>query len=73
MFPLGNIFERNVTLKMGQAPVIQYMPLLFDKITKGEFDPTEIITHTVPLAKASEAYKLFNDHEDESIKFVLKP
>ncbi|MFC6039377.1 zinc-dependent alcohol dehydrogenase [Paenisporosarcina macmurdoensis] len=73
MFPLGNIFERNITLKMGQAPVIHYMPLLFDKITKGEFDPTEIITHTVPLAKAREAYRLFNDHEDESIKFVLKP
>ncbi|MGB3261151.1 zinc-dependent alcohol dehydrogenase [Paenisporosarcina sp.] len=73
MFPLGNIFERNVTLKMGQAPVIHYMPLLFDKITKGEFDPTEIVTHKVPLNKASEAYQLFNDHEDESIKFVLKP
>lgn len=73
MFPLGNIFERNVTLKMGQAPVIHYMPMLFDKITKGEFDPTEIITHTVPLEKASEAYQLFNDHQDESIKFILKP
>lgn len=24
MFPLGNIFERNITLKMGQAPVIHY-------------------------------------------------
>ena len=49
------------------------MPLIFDKITKGEFDPTEIITQSVPLAKASEAYQLFNDREDERIKFVLKP
>ncbi|RFU69362.1 glutathione-dependent formaldehyde dehydrogenase [Peribacillus saganii] len=73
MFPLGNIFERNVSLKMGQAPVIHYMPMLFDKITKGEFDPTEIITHRVPLEQASEAYKTFNDHEDECIKVVLKP
>lgn len=73
MFPLGNIFERNVTLKMGQAPVIHYMPLLFDKITKGEFDPREIITHKVPLAEASKAYQTFHDHEDESIKFILKP
>jgi len=73
MFPLGNIFERNVTLKMGQAPVIHYMPLLFDKITNGEFDPTEIITHKVPLDQASEAYKTFHDYEDESIKFILKP
>lgn len=73
MFPLGNIFERNVSLKMGQAPVIHYMPILFDKITNGEFDPKEIITHSVPLDKASDAYKTFHDHEEESIKFVLKP
>lgn len=73
MFPLGYIFERNVTLKMGQAPVIHYMPLLFNKITKGELDPTEIITHTVPMAEASKAYQTFHDHEDESIKFILKP
>ncbi|RFU64925.1 zinc-dependent alcohol dehydrogenase [Peribacillus glennii] len=73
MFPLGNIFERNVTLKMGQAPVIHYMPMLFDKITSGEFDPTEIITHKLPIDAASDAYKIFNDHEDEVIKVVLKP
>ncbi|OMP68392.1 zinc-dependent alcohol dehydrogenase [Domibacillus epiphyticus] len=73
MFPLGSFFERNITLKMGQAPVIHYMPELFNKITAGEFDPTEIVTHKVPLDQASEAYKTFNDHEDECIKFVLKP
>ncbi|WP_349774022.1 alcohol dehydrogenase catalytic domain-containing protein [Fictibacillus phosphorivorans] len=73
MFPLGNIFERNVTLKMGQAPVIHYMPLLFDKIMNQEFDPTEIITHRVLLEQAGKAYQTFNDHEDECIKVVLKP
>lgn len=73
MFPLGNLFERNINLKMGQAPVIHYMPKLFDKITAGEIDPTEIISHKVPLEKASEAYQIFNDHEDECIKVVLKP
>lgn len=73
MFPLGSIFERNVTLKMGQAPVIHYMPMLYDMINKGEFDPREIITHSVPLDKASDAYRIFHDHEEESIKFVLKP
>ena len=73
MFPLGNLFERNINLKMGQAPVIHYMPKLFDKITAGEFDPTEIISHKVPLENASEAYQIFNDHEDECIKVVLKP
>lgn len=73
MFPLGDIFERNITLKGGQAPVIHYMPMLFEKITNREFDPTEIVTHKVPLDQASEAYKMFYEHEDDVIKVVLKP
>lgn len=72
-FPLGNLFERNIQLKMGQAPVIHYMPVLFDMITSGQIDPTEIITHRVPLDQASEAYKIFNNHEDDCIKVILKP
>jgi S-(hydroxymethyl)glutathione dehydrogenase / alcohol dehydrogenase len=72
-FMFGNIWERNITLKMGQAPVIHYMPMLFKKITDGEFDPTEIITHRVPLDKAGEMYKTFNDRQDNCIKVVLKP
>jgi S-(hydroxymethyl)glutathione dehydrogenase/alcohol dehydrogenase len=42
-------------------------------MTAGEFDPTEIITHQVPLEKAADAYKIFNDHEEDCIKVILKP
>ncbi|EGG36735.1 zinc-dependent alcohol dehydrogenase [Paenibacillus sp. HGF5] len=73
MFPLGHIFERNITLTMGQAPVIHYMPELFKKITAGEFDPTEIVSHRLPLEQASDAYRIFSDHEDECTKVILKP
>ena len=73
MFPLGNIFERNVTMKMGQAPVIHYMPKLFDMINNGEFDPREIISHVMPMEQASAAYQIFNDHMDDCTKVVLKP
>ncbi|MBT2762358.1 zinc-dependent alcohol dehydrogenase [Paenibacillus sp. ISL-20] len=73
MFPLGHIFERNITLTMGQAPVIHYMPELFKKITAGEFDPTEIVSHRLPLEQASDAYRIFSDHEEDCTKVVLKP
>lgn len=73
MFPLGNMFERNVTMKMGQAPVIHLMPMLYEKIENGEFDPREIISHIMPLEKASDAYKIFNDHTDDCTKVILKP
>jgi len=73
LFPLGAFFARNITLKMGQAPVIHYMPELFDKITSGVLDPKDIITHKLSLDQADYAYKIFNDREDNCIKVVLKP
>ncbi|BFH68225.1 MAG: zinc-dependent alcohol dehydrogenase [Paenibacillus dendritiformis] len=73
MFPLGAFFARNITLKMGQAPVVHFMPELYRKIVNREFDPREIISHKLPLAEAGRGYRLFNDHEDHCIKVVLKP
>lgn len=73
MFPLGNIFERNVTMKMGQAPVVHLMPRIFDMINSGQIDPREIISHVMPLEQASDAYQIFNDHTDDCTKVVLKP
>ncbi|WP_057762940.1 zinc-dependent alcohol dehydrogenase [Cytobacillus praedii] len=73
LFPLGAFFARNITLKMGQAPVIPFMPKLYEMIKDKEFDPTDIITHKLPLDKASHGYQIFNNHEDDCIKVVLKP
>ncbi|WP_158737420.1 zinc-dependent alcohol dehydrogenase [Alteribacillus sp. YIM 98480] len=72
-FPLGDFFTRNVSLKMGQAPVIHLMPKLYEMIENKEFDPTDIITHKMPLAEADEAYRIFDKKEDGNIKVVLKP
>jgi S-(hydroxymethyl)glutathione dehydrogenase/alcohol dehydrogenase len=73
IFPLGNLFERNITLKMGVAPVKHYMSELYQKISQGELDPKEVVTHKMPLDQASQAYKLFHDHDDSCIKVILKP
>ncbi|MED3727067.1 zinc-dependent alcohol dehydrogenase [Priestia filamentosa] len=73
MFPLGPFFSRNVTLKMGQAHARSYMPKMYEQIIKEEIDPTQIITHTLPLEKASHGYDIFNNKQDNCIKVVLKP
>lgn len=72
-FPLNSIFSRNITMKAGQAPVIHYMPELYKKIEQGIFDPTDIITHRLPLEEGEKGYELFDKHEDNCIKVVLKP
>lgn len=72
-FPLHLIFNRNVTVRTGQAPVIHLMPKLYDMIRDGVFDPTDIITHTMKLDDAAEAYEIFDKKKDNNIKVVLKP
>ncbi|MDC3413747.1 zinc-dependent alcohol dehydrogenase [Terrihalobacillus insolitus] len=72
-FPLGDFFARNITLKMGQAPIIHFIPDLYNKIVKEEFDPTDIITHRLPLEQAQHGYDIFDEKHDDCIKVVLKP
>ena len=36
MFPLEKFFSRNITMKMGQAPVVHYMPRLYKMIEEGK-------------------------------------
>ncbi|MDO7904859.1 zinc-dependent alcohol dehydrogenase [Paenibacillus sp. JX-17] len=73
MFPLGHLFERNISLKMGQAPVIHLIPQLYNQIKTGQIDPTDIITHRLDLNEAARGYDLFDNKEDGCIKVVLKP
>jgi S-(hydroxymethyl)glutathione dehydrogenase/alcohol dehydrogenase len=73
MFPLGDFFSRNVTLKMGQCPAHSYIDPILDLIKSKKFDATDIITHKIPLDKGSYGYEIFDKKEDECIKVILKP
>jgi len=64
---------KGLTLKMGQTNVHRYLPRLLDYILKGQIDPSVVVTHRLPLAKASEAHKTFQEKADHCIKVVLKP
>lgn len=71
--PFGAAMNKGLTFKMGQTHVQKYMQLLFEKIEKGEIDPSFIITHKMKLDDAPHGYKIFNEKQDSCIKVVLKP
>jgi S-(hydroxymethyl)glutathione dehydrogenase / alcohol dehydrogenase len=73
MFPLGDFFSKNITLKMGQCPVHTYVDPILKLIKEGKFDPTDIITHKLSLSQGEHAYEIFDKKEDNCIKVVLKP
>lgn len=73
MFPFGHLFERNITIKTGQAPVIHLMPELYRQIKEGVIDPTDIITHRLSIDQADHGYDIFDNKEENCIKVILKP
>jgi S-(hydroxymethyl)glutathione dehydrogenase / alcohol dehydrogenase len=72
-FPLGDIMNRNIDIKTGQAPVIPYMPFLYDLFAKGTVDPSDIVTHVLPLDQAKHGYEVFDTKTEDCIKVILKP
>ncbi len=72
-FPLGQIFDKGVTLKMGQAPVQNYIDELLQLVTSKKVILDDIITHTLPLEQAAHAYDIFCKKQDNCLKVVLKP
>jgi threonine dehydrogenase-like Zn-dependent dehydrogenase len=70
-FPMGVVMNRGLTIRSGQTHVHRYMRPLLDRIQNDEIDPSEIITHRMPLADAAKGYKMFMDRDDECEKVVL--
>jgi threonine dehydrogenase-like Zn-dependent dehydrogenase len=74
-FPMMDLFDKGVTLRMGQAHVKRWvgdiLPLL-----NGDGDPLgvdDLVTHRLPLEQAPHGYEIFKHKTDGCIKVVLKP
>jgi threonine dehydrogenase-like Zn-dependent dehydrogenase len=73
-FPLGDLFDMQIQVRMGQANVRRWvddiMPLLDDDDPLGTED---LKTHEMPLDDAPLGYEIFQKKQDGAIKIVLKP
>ncbi|WP_183097725.1 zinc-dependent alcohol dehydrogenase family protein [Nocardioides pelophilus] len=69
--PVGKMFQKNVGLRGGIAPVRRYLPELLDLVLQGRIDPGRVFDVTMPLAEAPEAYRAMD--ERRAIKVLLQP
>ncbi len=72
-FPIHQMFDKGVSFRGGQAPVHTYIDTLLDLVKENKVKLNDIITHTLPLSEASNAYTIFNKKEDNCLKVILKP
>jgi len=69
--PVRLMFQKNVSLAGGMAPVRKYLPELLDLVTKGEIEPGLVFDTTLPLDDVAEGYRRMDQRE--SIKVLLQP
>ncbi len=73
LVPLGNIVNKGITLRAGQANVKRLLPKMIEHVQNGYINPKELITHRIPLEEVAEGYHIFSRKLDNCIKPVLIP
>jgi threonine dehydrogenase-like Zn-dependent dehydrogenase len=75
LLPMKSMFDKQVTLRMGQCNVMNWIDDLLP-LVEDAADPlgvTDLTTHRVPLEQAPEMYEIFEKKQDGCIKVVLTP
>ncbi len=72
-FPMFRMFDKGITIKQGQAPVLNYIDKLIGLVKENKVVLDDIITHTLPLSEVAKGYEIFDKKEDDCVKVVLKP
>ena len=73
--PMLTMFDKGLTLRMGQCNVHRWIPDLW-ALVEHPMDPLgveDLVTHRISLEYAADMYELFKKKEDGCIKVVLHP
>ncbi|GAA2842442.1 zinc-dependent alcohol dehydrogenase [Nonomuraea rubra] len=73
--PMLRLFDKGITLRMGQAHVKRWIPMLMPLVTD-DADPLgvmDLTTHRMPLEQAPQAYEMFQRKADGAVKVMLQP
>ena len=70
ILPLPDMYGKNLTFKTGGVDGCDCAEIL-SLIEEGKIDTTPLITHSFPLSRIEEAYRLFENKEDGVIKIEI--
>ncbi|MFF4620722.1 zinc-dependent alcohol dehydrogenase [Nonomuraea jabiensis] len=73
--PMLRMFDKGITMRMGQAHVRRWTGALMPLVTD-ESDPLgvmDLATHRMPLEQAPLAYEMFQKKSDGAVKILLQP
>lgn len=71
-FPIGEVMNRNVTVRSGNCPHRRYIPTLIDLIRTGAVRPERVLSQKRELVDAVTAFKAFDTRQKGWVKVALQ-
>lgn len=72
-FPLGALMNKGLTLRAAQQHGQRYIPMLLERMERGELVTEHLVTHTMPLDQAPQGYAMFKQKLDGCVRAVFQP
>ncbi len=72
-FPLGALMNKGLTVRGAQQHGQRYIPMLLDRMARGELPTEHFATHVMPLDEAPQGYRLFQQKLDGCVRAVFQP
>ena len=72
-FPLGAVMNKGLTVRGAQMHGQRYIPMLLERMSRGELVTEYLATHTMSLDEGQRGYDIFKDKTDGCLRTVFIP
>lgn len=72
-FPLGAVMNKGLTLRSAQQHGHRYIPMLLERMERGELKTAHLATHIMSLDDGPEGDRLFKEKLDGCVRAVFQP
>jgi len=72
-FPMGAVMNKGLTLRSAQQHGERYIPMLLERMARGELKTAHLATHPMSLDEGPRGYDLFKNKKDGCVRSVFHP
>ncbi|MDB5166605.1 MAG: glutathione-dependent formaldehyde dehydrogenase [Candidatus Saccharibacteria bacterium] len=72
-FPMGALMNKGLTLRGAQQHGERYIPMLLERMARGELQTAHLATHILSLDEGALGYDLFKNKKDNCVRAVFQP
>ncbi len=72
-FPMGALMNKGLTMRGAQQHGHRYIPMILERMARGELDASHLLTHPMSLEDGPKGYELFKHKQDGCVRAVFQP